>query len=84
MIEKVFNNEDVNLSLKERVIYIEGAMIEDFLRNQSKQNKSQAAREMGISREALRKKLIRYNEIKKKVEIMEEEVEANSPQLKLL
>lgn len=44
-------------SLKDRVALIERAMIENEIRR-CRGNKSQAAREMGISREALRKKLL--------------------------
>ena len=54
--------DDHSLPLKERVILVEREMIiAEVKRN--KGNKSKAAKSMGISREALRKKLIQSTEV---------------------
>ena len=53
---------DFNVPLKDRVAIVEREMIlSEIKRNNG--NKSKAAKEMGISREALRKKLINSDEV---------------------
>lgn len=56
-----------DLSLKDRVALIERRIIEMEIKR-VKGNKSKAAKEMGISREALRKKLIHSDEVLQRVE----------------
>ncbi len=56
-LDNIPHARDYSLSLKERVILVEREMILAEIRR-SKGNKSRAAKEMGISREALRKKLL--------------------------
>lgn len=58
---------DYSLGLKERVSLVEREMILAEIRR-NKGNKSKAAKEMGISREALRKKLLQSDEILAKLE----------------
>ncbi len=53
---------DYHLNLKERVLLVEREMILAEIRR-NKGNKSKAAKEMGISREALRKKLLQSDEV---------------------
>ena len=66
---------DFELPLKDRVALVEREMIlAEIKRN--KGNKSKAAKEMGISREALRKKLLQSDEIIKNLEATNEELKA--------
>ena len=68
---------DYKLALKDRVALIEREMIlSEIKRNNG--NKSKAAKEMGISREALRKKLLQSNQVLEKLNVVEisEEKEA--------
>ena len=61
-LDAIPHARDYNLPLKERVILVEREMIlAEIKRN--KGNKSKAAKEMGISREALRKKLLQSDEV---------------------
>lgn len=53
---------DTNIALKDRVILVERKMIDAEIRRNNN-NKSLAAKTMGISREALRKKLIQSDEV---------------------
>lgn len=63
---------DHNISLKDRVSLIEREMIHAEIRR-CNGNKSKAAKEMGISREALRKKLLMSTDILKTLNLSEEE-----------
>lgn len=56
-LDNIPHARDFDLPLKERVILVEREMILAEIRR-NKGNKSKAAKEMGISREALRKKLL--------------------------
>jgi two-component system response regulator HydG len=63
---------DHNIPLKDRMAIVEREMIHAEIRR-SNGNKSKAAKEMGISREALRKKLIISTEILKNLNLSEED-----------
>jgi two-component system response regulator HydG len=63
---------DHTIALKDRLALIEREMIHAEIRR-SNGNKSKAAKEMGISREALRKKLLMSTEILKSLNLSEEE-----------
>ena len=63
---------DHNIPLKDRLALIEREMIHAEIRRNNG-NKSKAAKEMGISREALRKKLLISSEILKTLNLTEEE-----------
>lgn len=65
-LDNIPHARDYSLSLKERVILVEREMIMAEIRR-NKGNKSKAAKEMGISREALRKKLMQADEVHAKV-----------------
>jgi Nif-specific regulatory protein len=56
-LDNIAHARDFNIPLKERVTLVEREMILSEIRR-NKGNKSKAAKEMGISREALRKKLL--------------------------
>lgn len=66
--------EDVNLPLKDRVALVEREMILAEIKRH-RGNKSRAAKHMGISREALRKKLLMSDEILGSLEAKEENSE---------
>ena len=61
-LDNIPHARDFHLPLKERVALVEREMIMAEIRR-NKGNKSKAAKEMGISREALRKKLLQSDEI---------------------
>ncbi len=61
-LDNIPHARDFHLPLKERVALVEREMIIAEIRR-NKGNKSKAAKEMGISREALRKKLLQSDEI---------------------
>lgn len=61
-LDNIPHARDFNMPLKDRVALVEREMIMAEIRR-NKGNKSKAAKEMGISREALRKKLIQSDEI---------------------
>lgn len=61
-LDNIPHARDYNLPLKDRVSLVEREMILAEIRR-NKGNKSKAAKEMGISREALRKKLLQSDEI---------------------
>ncbi len=61
-LDNIPHARDYNLALKDRVALVEREMILAEIRR-NKGNKSKAAKEMGISREALRKKLLQSDEI---------------------
>ena len=61
-LDNIPHARDYHLPLKERVALVEREMIMAEIRR-NKGNKSKAAKEMGISREALRKKLLQSDEI---------------------
>lgn len=63
---------DHSIALKDRLALVEREMIYAEIRR-SNGNKSRAAKEMGISREALRKKLLMSTEILKSLNLSEEE-----------
>ncbi len=63
---------DHTIALKDRLALIEREMIHSEIRRNNG-NKSKAAKEMGISREALRKKLLMSTEILKSLNLSEEE-----------
>ncbi len=63
---------DHNISLKDRMSLVEREMIHSEIRR-CNGNKSKAAKAMGISREALRKKLLMSTEILKSLNLSEEE-----------
>jgi Nif-specific regulatory protein len=63
---------DHNIALKDRLAIIEREMIHAEIRR-TNGNKSKAAKEMGISREALRKKLLMSSEVLKNLNLTEEE-----------
>jgi Nif-specific regulatory protein len=63
---------DHTIALKDRLALIEREMIHAEIRR-SNGNKSKAAKEMGISREALRKKLLMSTDILKSLNLSEEE-----------
>jgi len=63
---------DHNIPLKDRLAIIEREMIHAEIRR-TNGNKSKAAKEMGISREALRKKLLMSSEVLKNLNLTEEE-----------
>lgn len=63
---------DHTIALKDRLALVEREMIHAEIRR-SNGNKSKAAKEMGISREALRKKLLISTEILKSLNLSEEE-----------
>lgn len=63
---------DHNIALKDRLALVEREMIHAEIRR-SNGNKSKAAKEMGISREALRKKLLMSSDILKSLNLSEEE-----------
>lgn len=63
---------DHNIPLKDRLSLVEREMIHAEIRR-SNGNKSKAAKEMGISREALRKKLMMSTDILKSLNLSEEE-----------
>jgi len=60
------------LTLKEKITLVERCLIEEKL-SDCNNNKSKASRELGISREALRKKIIISNELIEKINIKHEE-----------
>lgn len=68
-LDSIPHARDFHLPLKDRVALVEREMIMAEIRR-NKGNKSKAAKEMGISREALRKKLIQSDEI---IEAMNQE-----------
>ena len=57
---------DNTINLKERVILVERKMIDAEIKRNNN-NKSQAAKVMGISREALRKKILQSDDVMKKL-----------------
>ncbi len=61
-LDSIPHARDFSLSLKERVLLVEREMIIAEIRR-CKGNKSKAAKEMGISREALRKKLLTSDKV---------------------
>ena len=61
-LDNIPHARDFHLPLKDRVALVEREMIVAEIRR-NKGNKSKAAKEMGISREALRKKLLQSDEI---------------------
>lgn len=61
-LDNIPHARDFNIPLKDRVALVEREMILAEIRR-NKGNKSKAAKEMGISREALRKKLLQSDEI---------------------
>ena len=61
-LDNIPHARDFELPLKDRVALVEREMILAEIRR-NKGNKSKAAKEMGISREALRKKLLQSDEI---------------------
>ncbi len=61
-LDNIPHARDYHLNLKERVLLVEREMILAEIRR-NKGNKSKAAKEMGISREALRKKLLQSDEV---------------------
>lgn len=61
-LDNIPHARDFHLPLKDRVALVEREMILAEIRR-NKGNKSKAAKEMGISREALRKKLLQSDEI---------------------
>jgi len=63
---------DYNIPLKDRLALVEREMIISEIRRNNG-NKSKAAKEMGISREALRKKLLMSTEILKNLNLSEEQ-----------
>ncbi len=63
---------DFSIPLKDRLAIIEREMIHSEIRRNNG-NKSKAAKEMGISREALRKKLLMSSEVLKTLNLSEEE-----------
>jgi two-component system response regulator HydG len=63
---------DHNISLKDRLSLVEREMIHAEIRR-ANGNKSKAAKAMGISREALRKKLLMSSDILKSLNLSEEE-----------
>ncbi|MDD4973127.1 MAG: sigma 54-interacting transcriptional regulator [Bacteriovorax sp.] len=63
---------DHNIALKDRLALVEREMIHAEIRR-SNGNKSKAAKEMGISREALRKKLLMSTDILKSLNLSEDE-----------
>jgi Nif-specific regulatory protein len=63
---------DHTIALKDRLALIEREMIHAEIRRNNG-NKSKAAKEMGISREALRKKLLMSTDILKSLNLSEEE-----------
>lgn len=63
---------DHNIALKDRMALVEREMIHAEIRRNNG-NKSKAAKEMGISREALRKKLLMSSEILKSLNLSEDE-----------
>ncbi len=63
---------DHNIALKDRLALVEREMIHAEIRR-TNGNKSKAAKEMGISREALRKKLLMSTDILKSLNLSEEE-----------
>jgi Nif-specific regulatory protein len=63
---------DHAIALKDRMAIVEREMIHSEIRRNNG-NKSKAAKEMGISREALRKKLLMSTEILKNLNLSEEE-----------
>ena len=63
---------DHNIALKDRMALVEREMIHSEIRR-TNGNKSKAAKEMGISREALRKKLLMSTEILKSLNLSEDE-----------
>jgi len=62
MLENIPHADDFNLPLKDRVALVEREMILSEIKR-NKGNKSKAAAAMGISREALRKKMLMSDEI---------------------
>lgn len=66
-LDNIPHARDYNLPLKDRVALVEREMIVAEIRR-NKGNKSKAAKEMGISREALRKKLLQSDEIVERLE----------------
>lgn len=72
-LDNIPHARNYDLPLKDRVALVEREMILAEIRR-NKGNKSKAAKEMGISREALRKKLLQSDEIIQQLENMHEEV----------
>ena len=66
MLDDIPHVNDHSISLKDRVLIVERKMIDAEIRRNNN-NKSQAAKVMGISREALRKKIIQSDEVLDKV-----------------
>jgi two-component system response regulator HydG len=62
MLENIPNADNIDLPLKDRVALVEREMILAEIKRH-KGNKSRAAQTMGISREALRKKMLISDEI---------------------
>ncbi len=74
-LDNIPHARDYNLALKDRVALVEREMIlAEIIRN--KGNKSKAAKEMGISREALRKKLLQSDEIIANLKTTDSELKA--------
>ena len=63
---------DHNIALKDRMSLVEREMIHNEIRR-CNGNKSKAAKEMGISREALRKKLLMSTDILRSLNLSEDE-----------
>jgi Nif-specific regulatory protein len=62
MLESIPHADDFNITLKDRVALVEREMILAEIKRH-RGNKSKAAASMGISREALRKKMLMSDEI---------------------
>lgn len=74
-LDNIPHARDYDLALKDRVALVEREMILAEIRR-NKGNKSKAAKEMGISREALRKKLLQSDEIIARLNTHGEEAKA--------
>ena len=72
-LDNIPHARDFELPLKDRLALVEREMILAEIRR-NKGNKSKAAKEMGISREALRKKLLQSDDIMEKLTNQEAEV----------
>lgn len=73
-LDNIPHARDFNLTLKERVALVEREMILAEIRR-NKGNKSKAAKEMGISREALRKKLLLSDKVIENINSSEDSVQ---------
>ena len=71
-LDSIPHARDFSLPLKDRVALVEREMIIAEIRR-NKGNKSKAAKQMGISREALRKKLLQSDDIVATLEVHEQD-----------